>query len=404
MKDLILTKPIIKVCLIAVCTAFIANVPLKIYAGTIQFSGIIWDVKSGSNLGPGPNYWSSNSQNVWVDTNGYLHMKIRNVNGIWYCSELTTQKSFGYGEYSVCVEGNLESYDKNTVLGIFTYETDTREIDIEFSRWANMSNPAGWYTVQPVRSTSQRSFALNLKSNLSTHKFTWASNAINFQSYNGTSVSDESLIENWTYSGSQNPPAGNELFHLNFWLFQGRAPSNGLDAEVVIRSVTIANCTFTEVLNPTAINSAGAQWNIDGGKWMNSGEKIYVTAGNHTINFKSVSGYDTPSSKTITIAEHADLKDTTTYSLSNGINNISTSRLKVYPIPCHDKLYVKSNLSDEVDMTIMDILGKLVISKRITLINDNPFTVNEISTLEKGFYLLKLHFSSTDYMQEFIKN
>lgn len=212
---------------------------------TIHFSGITWDVRNGSG-GPGPNSWSDSPNNVWVDAEGQLHLKIRKEAGTWYSSEIYAQQSYGYGEYRFYVASNVEKYDPAIVTGLFTYETDTREIDIEFSRWGNPANEDGWYTVQPVIAGSQQNFALNLLNDSSTHTFTWESNSIFFQSYQGyqsTLPSTENLISEWNYTGNNIPPAGNERLHINFWLFGGHAPVNQQDAELVIKAVSVPGVT-----------------------------------------------------------------------------------------------------------------------------------------------------------------
>jgi hypothetical protein len=208
---------------------------------TILFSGITWNVRSGGG-GPGPNSWSNSPNSVWVDTEEQLHMKIRKEGNTWYCSEVYAQKSFGHGEYRFYVSSNVETYDPETVVGLFTYETDTREIDIEFSRWGNPANVDGWYTVQPVVAGNQQSFALNLAGDNSTHKFTWESSSIFYQSYHGhytTLPSTDSLIKEWNYYGNYIPPVGNERLHINFWLFGGHVPTNQQDAELVIKAVFV---------------------------------------------------------------------------------------------------------------------------------------------------------------------
>jgi hypothetical protein len=208
---------------------------------TIVFSGITWNVRSGGG-GPGPNSWSDSPNSVWVDMQGQLHLKISKVGNTWYCSEVYAQKSFGYGEYRFYVASDVESFDPFTVVGLFTYETDTREIDIEFSRWGNPVNSDGWYTVQPIIPGNQQSFALNLAGNNSTHKFTWSGSSIMFQSYRGhseTLPSADSLINEWNYTGNYNPPVGNELLHINFWLMGGNAPTNQQDTELVIKAVFV---------------------------------------------------------------------------------------------------------------------------------------------------------------------
>src|SRR6266852_3653418 len=66
------------------------------YGKTVYFSGYSWNVKIGSPpVGPGPNYFSDNANNVWVDTSNRLHLRI----GKWVCAEVVLQSSPGYGTY-----------------------------------------------------------------------------------------------------------------------------------------------------------------------------------------------------------------------------------------------------------------------------------------------------------------
>ncbi len=201
----------------------------------IQWSGYTWSIKSG--LGnPGPNNWLANSTSVWVDPAGELHLKIRKIGNIWYSSEIVAPQSLGYGEYTFELSSNIETLDKNIVLGLFTYETDTREIDIEFARWGVATNPAAQYVLQPSSASSKYNFPLNMTGNYSTHKFNWSASEIFFQSYYGHTT--DYLINQWMYKGVYNPPAGKERIHLNLWLYQGKAPSNLQEAEVIIKSFT----------------------------------------------------------------------------------------------------------------------------------------------------------------------
>jgi PKD repeat protein len=205
----------------------------------IQWSGLTWNVKSGTALGPGPNDWMANSSSVWVDGEGNLHLKIRKEGNNWYCAAISTKPLSGYGSYTFQVATDVEKLDKNVVLGLFNYETDTREIDIEFSRWGNAAEKAGWYNVQPSTPASHYSFSLHLEDDYSTHKYQWSPSKIFFQSYRGHSEylpEKDSLISQWTYTGSQIPPAGNERVIINLWLFKGVPPSDMKESEVVIKS------------------------------------------------------------------------------------------------------------------------------------------------------------------------
>lgn len=55
-------------------------------------------------------------------------------------------------------------------------------------------------------------------------------------------------------------------------------------------------------LSPSAAVTAGAQWRVDGGGWRNSGSTVKgLSAGTHTVEFKSVAGWITPASRSVTI-------------------------------------------------------------------------------------------------------
>jgi|GEM_PF-792058 len=202
---------------------------------TIQFAGLTWNVRNTYG-GPGPNNWTSSSNSVWVDNDGNLHLKIRKLGDNWYCSEVWTDDSFGYGEYKFYVSSNVENYDENIVCGLFTYLTDNDEIDIEFSRWGDPGSNAGWYVVQPSCPGNYESFPLNLTGDFSTHRFIWGPTQIKFESWHGhyDEPPQGNLIHEWTYTGDDIPDPGNEKLHLNFWLMNGIPPSNQLDAELVI--------------------------------------------------------------------------------------------------------------------------------------------------------------------------
>ena len=222
----------------------------------ITWSGYTWKVKGGVG-GPGPNNWNDSSSNIWVDGQGNLHLNIIKIGNKWYCSEITLLQSLGYGEYTFEVSTNVENLDKNIVFGLFTYETDSKEIDIEFSRWGNSAMVDGWFTVQPppYNTLNQNSFALNLSGDYSTHKFIWNSSEIYFQSYYGHGLVN--LINQWSYKGANNPPAGKEKLHLNLWLFNGNAPFNLQEAEVVIKSFkfesSLINSSKVELLDTNKI-------------------------------------------------------------------------------------------------------------------------------------------------------
>jgi hypothetical protein len=216
---------------------------------TINFAGYTWNVRSGSG-GPGPNYWSNSTENVWLDERGYLHMKIRRVNQTWYCSEVYTTHLTQYGEHRFVVESNLDSLDKSVVVGLFNYMNDTHEIDIEFAKWGVENNQKfGSYTVQPYTvSGNSESFAFALDTALSTHSFNWQPGYIAFTSFQRTNMSPSGMIKSWIYTGSDNPRDTDRLrTHINFWLFEGKAPADTNFLELIIRDIKLPDPLGTDV-------------------------------------------------------------------------------------------------------------------------------------------------------------
>jgi len=207
---------------------------------TIQFGGYTWYVKNSGNtlLGPGPNYWSA--ANVWVDANGYLHLKISKVSGKWKCAEVWNTQSFGYGTYQWQVEGRLDLLNKNVVLGLFNYSGNDGfdEMDIEFAKWGKFSSPGLNYTVWPAQMgfnnfSYTQNFSLN--GTYTTHRFIRSDNSVIFKSMQGFTDSDANLFASATCTDPPNSVSTLSMpVHINLWLFQGKAPSDRNQVEIII--------------------------------------------------------------------------------------------------------------------------------------------------------------------------
>jgi len=216
------------------------------WGGTISFSGYTWVVRSSGRGGPGPSYWEPN--NVLVDTNGYLHLRMTHREGKWYCAELHTQKRLGFGRYEFWLTGPVDKLDKNVVLGLFNYPAPdvgpdgTHEIDIEFARWGNRSAPIGNYTVWPATNSVRResqSFACTLKGDLSRHSFTWTATNVVFESHEEQEGDRSCQLATWGFQPT-NPPARISQkampVHINLWCFSGKPPSDEKEVELIVRA------------------------------------------------------------------------------------------------------------------------------------------------------------------------
>jgi hypothetical protein len=216
--------------------------PFPHAADVIDFSGYQWCVKYGPlPMGPGPNYFSSSSDNVQVDADSRLHMRITKRLGRWQCAEVILDQSLGYGKYIFYLDGRPDLIDKNVVLGLFTWDDDVppyyREIDVEISRWGSDLDDNTQFVVQPWDiSGNMHRFNSVLTADAMTCSFTWTGTKISFECLLGHSPVSPGggIIAAWEYIDTAYiPTEGQEKVHINLWLCD-TAPSNGLAAEVVI--------------------------------------------------------------------------------------------------------------------------------------------------------------------------
>jgi hypothetical protein len=118
----------------------------------IHFSGYDWTVRTAaSDRGGRPNVYDAS--NVWTDENGYLHLRMRQHDGVLTCAEVSLNRSLGYGSYIFVVQdvGHLGPTD---VLGLYTaddFRLDSvrSELDVEMSRWGLAGSKNAQYVVQP---------------------------------------------------------------------------------------------------------------------------------------------------------------------------------------------------------------------------------------------------------------
>lgn len=207
---------------------------------TRSFSGYTWYVKMGNGLGPGPNNWSASLENVWIDEEGSLHLKITNKDGLWWCAEVYLPDSLGFGKYTFTISSRIDLLDPQAVGAPFIYRDDFHEIDVEFSRWGDpTATENAQYVIQPYDYPGNlERFQITLSdAAVSTHQILWNSDLITFRSVQGTDIdSEENLIHAWEYTGPDIPEAEGMLVHINLWLFLGMQPISGEEQEMVVSS------------------------------------------------------------------------------------------------------------------------------------------------------------------------
>ncbi len=122
--------------------------------------------------GPRPNQW--NASNAWVDAAGALHLKVGRRSGVWTCAEVTLDQRLGFGTYEFKITGPIDQLDRNV-----------------------------------------------------------------FRSLRGFTSGNTPAFGQWSYrptNPSSHIPQNPLPVHLNLWLFQGHAPTNGQTVEIVINN------------------------------------------------------------------------------------------------------------------------------------------------------------------------
>lgn len=218
---------------------FLAHSPVP--AQRLAWSGFEWSVRSGTG-GPGPNRWRA--ENVWLDAENRLHLKISHEIDGWSCAELYTGTRLAYGRYEFWTTGRLDLLDPRVVLGLFHYPTSdvgpdgTNEIDIEFARWGDPEAPNDNYTVWPrdlAAGPLTHSFDFPQTGPDTTHRYSWRPGRIFFQSLAGH-VHANSAAASWLTpeSFAAQVAAVPMPVHLNLWLLQGLPPLNGQEVELIV--------------------------------------------------------------------------------------------------------------------------------------------------------------------------
>jgi hypothetical protein len=210
----------------------------------LHFSGLDWTVKSAF-WGPGPNYFSDDSKNVWMDDLDRLHLKITYRRCRWECAEIISEKTFGYGTYRFYLDDAMDNLASNVVVGLFTWSDDPdqnhREIDIEVGRWnEGPEAPNAQFVVQPWETAGHRfRFSPPAGLTVTTHSFTWEPSQIWFLSVGGhdpENVTPSGILTNWLFHQTNQVPAtGDEKVRMNLWLLGGAPAVDGKEVEVIIK-------------------------------------------------------------------------------------------------------------------------------------------------------------------------
>jgi hypothetical protein len=198
----------------------------------IEFSGYKWNIKESAakRVGPGNNYFTSNESNVYINDKGNLVLKISNENGIWFCTEVFSEKSFGYGTYIIEIEKTSLFMHRSVVFGFFTYDSNMKrlhnEIDIEFSKWSKKLNKNSQYVLHNRESDYPIYRFNSRKLRNSTHLFEWYPDSIVYRSYDYPfeKIDTKKPYSQYTIKKTSIPIPLDEKVHINLWLTGNSRP------------------------------------------------------------------------------------------------------------------------------------------------------------------------------------
>jgi hypothetical protein len=193
--------------------------------GELNWDGLTWDVRSGGGA-PGPNTWNANG--VYIDDQNRLHLTIVKNLGVWKCSEVDSRNKYGYGTFTWTVASPVFSYNKNSVVGLFTYLDDSQELDVEISRWGVASGNNLWYSVQPYSLSGNNQGSLENYMGTTIHTIDWQPSSIKFKS----TTENGQVLSEFTYTGKI--PSNPQHAIMNLWLTKGLAPSDGKNIDLII--------------------------------------------------------------------------------------------------------------------------------------------------------------------------
>jgi beta-glucanase (GH16 family) len=210
-------------------------IPIVASATEIDWAGIKWRIRTGAGKPCASGIW--NEKGVWVDSNGWLHLKIIKLpSGEFACVEINSLKRLGFGEYAADVEGPIGAVDKNVVLGIFMYPPKdvgpdgTNEIDIEIARWDRPDAPQVNYAAWFRSHKGNRHTEVHVPDNLTHASFRmlWQHEQVRWES----SLPDAKPIV-FKDDIADQP----QILSINLWLFKSLQPSNQQEIEFVIKSL-----------------------------------------------------------------------------------------------------------------------------------------------------------------------
>jgi hypothetical protein len=235
----------------------VATQPTPVDLGTagqrlLNWSGITWLVYPNCpNCGPEQTPTTNAGKALYVDSRGWLHLKVSKIGGKWRGVELRALTNVPYGTYRWVVNSKTADLDPWAVLGMFVYRPGTaqytNEIDVEDSRFPHLLHAPdnAQFTVQPYKPPGhQHGYYISPDYHPLLQQFTWSPafgaethGTVQFESRVGTNARAP-LLARWSYGGYSVPTSDNMQLFMVLWMNKNTPPTTGTHS-AVIRNLTI---------------------------------------------------------------------------------------------------------------------------------------------------------------------
>jgi len=205
---------------------------------TITFSGYDWLVRQTQNDRHGMNDYDG--RNVWVDSEGYLHLVLTERDGRWTSADVRLTRSLGYGTYSFDVR-DTSQIDPSAAFSMYTFDPlgsdqNFRELTIDVSRWGDAGNMNGQFVVQP-ETVPANVLRFAIPPGPVTHSFRWEPGRVSFKTVRRRETSPGDVVAERLFT-ARVPTAGAERPQLTL-LYDRSAPRPpSKTVEVVVEKFT----------------------------------------------------------------------------------------------------------------------------------------------------------------------
>ena len=205
------------------------------FGKTVWFAGYDWHVRGTENESGGTrNFYSGG--NVWLDSQGLLHLRIAGKPGHWTSAALNLRRSLGYGTYRFVVR-DLSRMELASVFTMATWgnENAAHEMDIEISKWGETFTRNAQFVIQPYH-VAANTVQFQLPVGVVTFMLRWAPGRATFKAFRGATANWEqpAIREHVFTSGI--PLQADETVNLNLYVFDNRNNPLQRGTEVVVEA------------------------------------------------------------------------------------------------------------------------------------------------------------------------